>query len=58
MFDFEDGQGTVPAHQHPNGGGWIANTASVVDTAYVGPKAMVFGSAWVAGTATVKGFAV
>ena len=28
-FDFEDGNGQVPAHQHPNGGGWVADTTSV-----------------------------
>lgn len=35
-FDFEDGNGPVPAHQHSNGGGWVADTATVADTAYVG----------------------
>ena len=24
-FDFEDGKGPVPAHQHPNGDGWVAD---------------------------------
>ena len=33
----------VPAHQHPNGGGWVADTATVLDEAYVGPTARVFG---------------
>jgi len=33
----------VPAHQHPNGGGWVADTATVSDEAYVGPTARVFG---------------
>jgi len=23
--------------KHPNGGGWVADTATVADTAYVGP---------------------
>jgi len=32
-------------HQHSNGGGWIQNTATVADTAYVGPDATVSGSA-------------
>ena len=35
----------VPAHQHPNGGGWVADTATVLDEAYVGPTARVFGGA-------------
>lgn len=29
---------------HPNGGGWVANTAMVAATAYVGPNAKVLGS--------------
>ena len=33
----------VPAHQHPNGGGWVADTAIVLDEVYVGPTARVFG---------------
>ena len=28
-FDFKDGNGPVPAHEHPNGGGWVADTAKV-----------------------------
>ncbi len=27
----------VNAHQHKNGGGWVANSATVNDTAFVGP---------------------
>ncbi len=55
-FDFGDGKGPVPAHKHPNGGGWVADTASVADTAYVGPDAWVFGKAQV-GDAQVFGYA-
>jgi hypothetical protein len=44
-FDFEDGNGPVPAKKHSNGGGWVADTATVADTAYVGPDARVFGNA-------------
>src|SRR5690606_37053101 len=47
MFDF--GSGPVPAHQHPNGGGWVADTAHVADSAYVGRNARVFGDARVSG---------
>jgi len=60
-YDFGDAKGPVPAHKHPNGGGWVADTATVVDTAYVGPnarvyeEAQVFGSAAVFGKATVSG---
>ena len=31
-FDFEDGNGPVPAHQHSNGGCWVADTAKVYET--------------------------
>jgi hypothetical protein len=44
-FDFKDGYGYVPAHRHPNGGGWVANTAYVADTAFVGHDARVYGHA-------------
>ena len=39
------GYGLVPAHRHPYGGGWVADTATVHDTAYVGRKALVSGDA-------------
>jgi len=42
MHDFDDGNGPVPAHRHPNGGGWVADTATVAKTAFVGPDAAVF----------------
>ena len=47
-YDF--GAGPVPAHQHPNGGGWVADTARVADTAYVGPYAKVAGGTIHGGT--------
>ena len=55
MHDFNDGNGPVPAHQHPNGGGWVADTATVADTAFVGLGAQVCGEALVYGTARVGG---
>jgi len=42
MATFDFGSGPVPAHQHPNGGGWVADTARVADSCYVGPDARVF----------------
>jgi hypothetical protein len=42
-------------HQHENGGGWVANTATVVATAYVGPDARVSDNAQVFGDALVFG---
>ena len=49
IYDFQDGNGPVPAHRHPKGGGWVADTATVEETAYVGPDARVYGSALVEG---------
>ena len=54
-YDFEDGNGPVPAHKHPNGGGWISDTATVSATAYVGNNARVCGDARVYGDALVYG---
>ncbi len=50
-------------HRHPNGGGWVQDTASVDGTAHIGPdaevygNARVFGAAWVFGAARVSGAA-
>ena len=41
MHDF--GFGPVPAHRHPHGGGWVADSARVASTAYVGEGAQVRG---------------
>lgn len=46
-FDFGDGKGPVPAKRHQNGGGWVANTATVSTRAFVGPHARVFGEAYI-----------
>lgn len=53
VHDFLDGSGPVPAHHHPNGSGWVADTACVASTAYVGPQARVFGEATVLGCAEI-----
>ena len=51
-------------HQHKNGGGWVANTATTEDSVHIGPNAVVFGDArvfgdaWVFGNAQVYGKAV
>src|SRR3990167_11397539 len=49
QYDFNDGNGLVPAcrHVNPNGskGGWVADTAKVEATVYVWPDAAVFGNA-------------
>ncbi len=41
-------------HRHPNGGGWVANTATVDATAYVGPEAQVLNTAKVRGLARIE----
>ena len=50
-FDF--GKGRVPAHKHPNGGGWVADTATVAETVTVGDKARVYDYATIDGTVRV-----
>jgi len=56
-FDFEDGNGPVPAarHRNPDGseGGWVARTAYVASTAFVGRGARVFNSALVFNSARI-----
>ncbi|KPK48248.1 MAG: hypothetical protein AMK72_07340, partial [Planctomycetes bacterium SM23_25] len=44
--------------RHPNGGGFVADTAHVAPTAYVGPNAMVLDGARVKDNACIKEFAV
>ena len=45
-------------HQHPNGGGWVQNTASVEEAAFIGPRAIVSDKARVSGVARVSGEAL
>ena len=52
LFDF--GNGPVPAHQHVNGGGWVADTVEIEDTVFVGPNARVFGKAVAFGYARIS----
>ena len=56
--DFNDMNGPVPAHKHSNGCGWVADTADVSASAYVGPDALVYGDARVYGNARVCGDAL
>ena len=59
MFDF--GSGPVPAHRHrnPDGteGGWVADTAIVEPTCFVGSDVKVSGNAMISGNAKVFGIA-
>jgi hypothetical protein len=43
---------------HPNGGGWVADSAEVDETAYVGPGAMVVGASQVRGNAVIEDAAI
>ena len=54
FHDFKDGKGNVRAHRHPNGKGWVADTATVDDTAYIGANASVFGFAKVKNNARIR----
>ena len=45
-------------HIHSNGGGWVADSASVADSVYVGPNAMVLGNANLSGYVRVEDYAV
>jgi carbonic anhydrase/acetyltransferase-like protein (isoleucine patch superfamily) len=49
---------TTSGRTHSNGGGWVANTASVASTVYVGPNARVLGSAVLTGNARIEDYAV
>ena len=51
-YDFGNGPG--PAHQHPRGGGWVADTATVDETCFIGPYARVFDNAYVTGNAIIN----
>jgi carbonic anhydrase/acetyltransferase-like protein (isoleucine patch superfamily) len=51
--DFKDGLGRVFAHRHANGGGWVADTAKVADTAFVNKFAQVYHHAVVEGRAEI-----
>lgn len=53
-FDF--GKGEVAATKHSYGGGWVAATAKVDDTCYVGPYARVYDNAVLTGNVRVDGY--
>lgn len=48
----------VSGHTHANGGGFVANSARVDASVYVGKNAKVLGSAVITGNARIDGFAV
>ena len=53
--DFKDGYGRVFAHKHDNGGGWVADTARVADTVYIGPRCEIFQMACVSERVRLEG---
>ncbi len=50
--------GTAKGKKHPNGGGFVADSAKADDTAFVGPNALVLDRAKVLGSARIEDFAV
>lgn len=55
--DFKDGNGRVFAHKHIYGGGWVADSAKVADTVYVGRNCEIYNGAVVAGDTRLTGHA-
>jgi NDP-sugar pyrophosphorylase family protein len=59
MMDFEELRSMFQGvergewHRHENGGGWVEHTASVADSAYVGPDAVVREKAYVDNCASI-----
>ena len=51
-------QENAKGNRHPNGGGFVADSAKVAGSAYVGPNAMVFDGATVKDNACIKDCAV
>ncbi|MBN1416994.1 MAG: DUF1533 domain-containing protein [Bacteroidales bacterium] len=47
-----------PGAPHSNGGGWVASTATVEASVYVGPNAQVLGQAQVTGSARIEDYAI
>ena len=51
-------ESSVTGHKHPNGGGFVADSATVADSVYVAENAQVLGWANVSGNAKILGHAV
>lgn len=45
-------------HLHPNGGGWVQNSALVANSVYVGPAAMILGNSVINGDARIENTAL
>ena len=48
----------IKGSEHPNGGGFVAKTAKVADTVYVGPDAMVLGNTKITGDVRIEDHAI
>ncbi|MCM1007150.1 MAG: DUF6055 domain-containing protein [Ruminococcus flavefaciens] len=59
---YDHGYGSADAmsngHTHPNGGGFVASSARVDDSVYVGKNAKILGNATVSGNAVIDGYAI
>ncbi|MDD6279622.1 MAG: DUF6055 domain-containing protein [Oscillospiraceae bacterium] len=53
----QDNSAFAQGSYHPNGGGFVASTANVDDSVYVGKNARVLGYATVSGNAVIDGYA-
>jgi hypothetical protein len=53
----DDVRALYAGHTHSNGGGWVANTATVASSVYVAPKALVVGTSNLSGNVRVEGTA-
>jgi carbonic anhydrase/acetyltransferase-like protein (isoleucine patch superfamily) len=47
-----------PGAAHANGGGWVASTATVESSVFIGPNAQVLGNASVTGSARIEDYAI
>ncbi len=56
--EYEISKTGVKGDYHVNGGGFVANTAKVADSVYVGPDAMVLGKAVIKGDVRIEDHAV
>jgi hypothetical protein len=48
----------IDGHLHPNGGGWVQNSANVANSVYVGPTAIVLGNANISGQVRIENTAI
>jgi hypothetical protein len=54
MKTHDFGAGAVPAHKHTNGGGWVADTASVTKSVIIRKNSVVYDHAKISGVVMVS----